>query len=37
MLRKYEWKMQDICDTMKTPNLWIMCVEGEEMQTKGIE
>jgi hypothetical protein len=33
--RKYEWNMQDIWDTMKRPNLWIIGVEeGEEIQTK---
>jgi hypothetical protein len=32
MLRKYEWNMQDIWDTMKSPNLWIIGVdEGEEI------
>jgi uncharacterized coiled-coil protein SlyX len=36
MLRKYEWNMQDICDTMKRPSLQIMGVkEGKEKQTKG--
>jgi hypothetical protein len=30
--------MQDIWDTMKRPNLGIMCVEeGEEIQTKGTD
>jgi hypothetical protein len=30
--------MQDIWDTMKRPNLWIMDIEkGEEIQTKGIK
>jgi hypothetical protein len=38
MLRKYEWNMQDIWDTMKRPNLQIMGVEErEEIQTKGID
>jgi hypothetical protein len=38
MLRKQEWNMQDIWDTMKRPNLWIMGVEeGEEIQTKGTD
>jgi hypothetical protein len=38
MLRKYEWNMQDILDTMKRPNLQIMGVEeGKERQTKGTE
>jgi hypothetical protein len=38
MLRKYEWNMQDILDTTKTPNLQIISVEeGEEIQTKGID
>jgi hypothetical protein len=38
MLTKYEWNMQDIWDTMKRPNLWIMDIEeGEEIQTKGID
>jgi hypothetical protein len=32
MLRKYEWNMQDIWDTMKRPNLQIMGVEkGKEI------
>jgi uncharacterized coiled-coil protein SlyX len=31
MLWKYEWQMQDICDTMKRQNLQIMGIEeGEE-------
>jgi methyl-accepting chemotaxis protein len=33
MLRKYEWNMQDIWDTMKRPN---MGVEGEDIQAKVI-
>jgi hypothetical protein len=38
MLRKYEWNKQDIWDTMKRPNLWIMGIEEvEEIQTKGID
>jgi uncharacterized coiled-coil protein SlyX len=38
MLRKYEWDMQDIWDTIKRPNLQIMGIEeGEEIQTKGID
>jgi hypothetical protein len=38
MLRKYEWNMQDIWDTMKRTNLQIMSVEeGEEIQTKSID
>jgi hypothetical protein len=36
MLRKYEWNMQDIRDTMKRPNLTIGVEEGAEIQTKGI-
>jgi hypothetical protein len=36
-LRKYEWDMQDIWDTMKSPNLQIMGVEEEEkIQTKAL-
>jgi hypothetical protein len=32
MLRKYEWDMQDIWDTVKRPNLWVMVIEeGEEI------
>jgi uncharacterized coiled-coil protein SlyX len=32
MLRKYEWEMQDIWDTMKRPNIHTMGVEeGEEI------
>jgi hypothetical protein len=27
MLKKYEWNIEDIQDTMKGPNLWIMGVE----------
>jgi uncharacterized coiled-coil protein SlyX len=30
ILRKYEWNMQDIWDTMKRSNLRIMGIEGEE-------
>jgi hypothetical protein len=38
MLRKFEWSMQNIWDTMKRPNLWIMGVEEEEeTQTKGTD
>jgi DNA repair ATPase RecN len=37
MLRKYKWNMEDIWDTMKRPNIQIMSVEGEEMQTKSID
>jgi predicted nucleic acid-binding Zn-ribbon protein len=38
MLRKYEWNMQGIWDTMKRPKLQIMGVEkGEEIQTKGTD
>jgi hypothetical protein len=38
MLRKYEWNIQDIWDTMKRPKLWIMGVEErEEIQTKGTD
>jgi hypothetical protein len=38
MLRKYEWNMQDIWDTLQRPNLWIIVVEErEEIQTKGID
>jgi hypothetical protein len=34
MLRKYEWNMQDIWDTMKMPSVQIMSIEeGEEKQT----
>jgi hypothetical protein len=37
MLRKYEWNIQDIWDTIKRPNLWIIGIkEGEETQNKGI-
>jgi hypothetical protein len=32
MLRKYEWNMQDIWNTMKRPNLQIMAIEGEEIK-----
>jgi chromosome segregation ATPase len=38
ILRKHEWNMQDIWDTMKRPNLLIMGMEeGEEIQTKGTD
>jgi hypothetical protein len=38
MLRKYEWNIQDIWNTMKKPNLQITCVEeGEVKQTKGTD
>jgi hypothetical protein len=37
MLRKYKWKMQDIWDTRKRPKLRMKGVEGEKMQTKGID
>jgi hypothetical protein len=38
MLRKFEWNMQGIWDTMKRPNLQIMGVEeGEETQTKSTD
>jgi hypothetical protein len=37
MQRKYKWSIQDIWDTMKTPNLWIMGIEeDEETQTKAL-
>jgi hypothetical protein len=36
VLRKYEWDMQATWDIMKRPNLQIMGVEGEEIQTKEI-
>jgi hypothetical protein len=36
-LRKYEWKMQYIWDTMRNSNLQIMGVEGEEILAKGID
>jgi uncharacterized coiled-coil protein SlyX len=35
MLRKYEWNMQDIWNTMKRPNLLLVGIEeGEEVQIK---
>jgi hypothetical protein len=35
MLRKYEWNMQDIWNTMKRPNLLLVGIEeGEELQIK---
>jgi hypothetical protein len=37
MLRKYEWNMQDIWDTMNRPNLQIKSIEGKEMENKGID
>jgi hypothetical protein len=37
MIRKYEWNMQTIWDTMKRPNLWIMDVEREEIKAKGTD
>jgi hypothetical protein len=36
MLRKYEQNMQAIWDTSRRPNLQIMGVEQEEIQTKGL-
>jgi hypothetical protein len=37
MLRKYEWNIQDVWDTIKRTNLWIIGIEeGEEIQIKGI-
>jgi hypothetical protein len=30
MLRKYEWNMQDICETMERSNPWVMGVEKGE-------
>jgi hypothetical protein len=36
-LRKHEWNIQDIWNTIKRPNLQIMGTEEEEMQTKGID
>jgi hypothetical protein len=37
MLRKYEWNRQNIWDTIQIPNLQIMGVEGEEIETKYID
>jgi hypothetical protein len=38
ILRNYEWNMQDIWDTMKKPNLWLIGIEeGGEIQTKSID
>jgi uncharacterized coiled-coil protein SlyX len=38
MLRKYEYSMHDIWDTIKRPNPWIIGIEeGEEIQTKGVD
>jgi predicted nucleic acid-binding Zn-ribbon protein len=36
MLRKYEWNMQDIWDTMKRPNLRIMEVEERRYKLKAL-
>jgi hypothetical protein len=37
MVRKCKWNMQDIWETIKRWNLWVMGVEeGEEVQTKGM-
>jgi hypothetical protein len=37
MLRKYEWYLQDIWDTMKRSNLRILGIEeGEEIKTKAV-
>jgi methyl-accepting chemotaxis protein len=36
MLRKYEWNMQDIWDTMKRPNLRIMGVEERRYKLKAL-
>jgi hypothetical protein len=30
VLRKYEWNMQEIWDTLKRPNLWITGIEEIE-------
>jgi uncharacterized coiled-coil protein SlyX len=36
MLRKYEWNMQGIWDTMKIPNLRIMGIKGKEQNSNDI-
>jgi hypothetical protein len=35
-MKKHEWNMQELCDFIKIPNLWIMGIEEEEVQVKGI-
>jgi hypothetical protein len=37
LLRKYQRNMQDFWDTIRRLNIWIMGIEGEEIQTKGID
>jgi hypothetical protein len=37
MLRKYEWNVQEVWDIIKRPNLQIMGIEGEEIQTNSID
>jgi TolA-binding protein len=37
-IRKYQWDIQDLLDTLKRSNLRIMGIEErEKVQTKGIE
>jgi hypothetical protein len=36
-MKMYEHNIQDFWDTIKRSNLWIMCIEEEEVQTKVIE
>jgi hypothetical protein len=34
---KYEWKRQELCNSIKRQNLWIIDIEeGEEMYAQGI-
>jgi hypothetical protein len=35
-MKKYEQNMQQICNSVKQSNLWIMDVEEEEVKVKGI-
>jgi hypothetical protein len=36
-LKKYEWNMQDLCDTIKRPALQMMGTEGGRGTSRGIE
>jgi sulfur transfer complex TusBCD TusB component (DsrH family) len=34
-MKKYNWNIQELCNSIKRSNLQIMCIE-EEVQAKGI-
>jgi hypothetical protein len=37
-MKKYKWNMQELCNSIKRPNLQIKDIEeGKEVQAKGIE